>query len=426
MSVRILDAAVITRRDWDIVKVGDLAEVAARLNQSVDPVTSAGLPRGNALLLPLAAIATPWRLLAERAIEPNGYYLPDWELAVNEFARGRAGARALTVWGGAEGADPGTDHAIALLPVVSAWDAYRIPLPALVSADPYGTLGTPPIDRECTTEAITRLIAQARAAGARALILRNMSLGGPAMQAFTNVLAGDGVAPRILHAHVRASLDATRDGDELLRDALGPKRIKELRRQRSRLSEHGEVTFNVARTPQDVAVALEVFLALEASGWKARRGTAMRQDAGDAAFIRRAAPALAGNRQCEIVTLRAGDTAVAAAVVLRHLDRAFYFKLGIDEAFSRLSPGVQLTLDLTRHLCADPDINSADSTAAANHPMIDRIWRQRLAIGDVLIPLRPRDPAVALIHAVLATRQSLREVLRRGLHAFRNVREKFR
>jgi len=29
--------------------------------------------------------------------------------------------------------------------------------------------------------------------------------------------------------------------------------------------------------------------------------------------------------------------------------------------------------------------------------MINPIWRGRLAIGDVLIPLRPRDPVVSLI-----------------------------
>ena len=94
--------------------------------------------------------------------------------------------------------------------------------------------------------------------------------------------------------------------------------------------------------------------------------------------------------------MRAGDTPVAAAIVLRHQDRAFYFKLGVDERFAKFSPGVQLTLDLTRHLCADPAIALADSTADADHPMINPIWRGRLAIGDVLIPLRParsRGPA---------------------------------
>ena len=94
-------------------------------------------------------------------------------------------------------------------------------------------------------------------------------------------------------------------------------------------------------------------------------------------------------------------TPVAAGVVLRHQDRAFYFKLGVDERFAKFSPGVQLTLDLTRHLCADPAIASANSTASPDHPMINPIWRGRFAIGDVLIPLRRNDPVVSLIETAL-------------------------
>jgi CelD/BcsL family acetyltransferase involved in cellulose biosynthesis len=276
------------------------------------------------------------------------------------------------------------------------------------------------------TEAVAKLLQRARDAGARALVLRNMSLDGPAMQAFIVVLRRQGLAPRVLQSHARACLDATRDADELLRDALGAKKLKELRRLRNRLAEHGDVTFNVARTPADVTSELEVFLELEASGWKAKRGTALRQHEGDDAFIRRATAALAAHDQCEIVVLRAGTTPVAGAIVLRHQDRAFYFKIGIDERFAKLSPGVQLTLDLTRHLCADPAIRSADSTASAGHPMIDPIWRNRLSIGDVLIPLRPRDLQVQMIHAALATRLIFRESLRGGLHAFRKVLDRMR
>jgi hypothetical protein len=120
------------------------------------------------------------------------------------------------------------------------------------------------------------------------------------------------------------------------------------------------------------------------------------------------------------VSLRAGDTPVAAAIVLRHQDRAFYFKLGIDERFAKFSPGVQLTLDLTRHLCADPEIATADSTATADHPMINPIWRGRFAIGDVLIPLRRRDPVVALIHAALTLRRLAYESARGMVHLIRN------
>jgi hypothetical protein len=83
---------------------------------------------------------------------------------------------------------------------------------------------------------------------------------------------------------------------------------------------------------------------------------------------------------------------------------------------------VQLTLDLTRHLCADPAIATADSMASADHPMINPIWRGRFAIGDVLIPLRRNDPVVPLIHAALTLRRLVREVARRAVDVIRGRR----
>ncbi|MDH6260992.1 GNAT family N-acetyltransferase [Bradyrhizobium sp. BR13661] len=369
-------------------------------------------------LVPLTAIEPgQWRALAQRAVEPNGYYLPAWELAVSATARGRIGASALSVGAGS------STRLIGLMPVVSLWQAWKIPLPALVSAHPYGTLCSPLIDRDTSVEAATRLLQRAREAGAHALILRDVALDGAAMGSFSDALGRAGLKPRMLGSHVRASLDATQDGDRLLHDALGAKKLKELRRQRHRLEAHGAISFDVARKPEEIKSALETFLQLEASGWKGRRGTALVQDAGDATFIRRAVPALAETAQCEIVSLHAGATPVAAGIVLRHQDRAFFFKLGIDERFAKYSPGVQLTLDLTRHLCADPTIASADSTASADHPMINPIWRGRLAIGDVLIPLRRHDPVVALIHGALIARAHAREVARRAIHRFRKQRD---
>jgi hypothetical protein len=360
-----------------------------------------------------------WRALAERAIEPNGYYLPAWELAVNASARGRTGVRALSAWRDASLVPDEQTALTGLLPVVSLWRACKILLPALASASPYGTLCTPLLDRGLAEEAAKGLLNEARDIGAHALILRDVSLSGAAMKVFTQVLRRDGLRPIILHSHLRACLDARRDADEVLRDALSAKKLKELRRQRNRLAEHGAVRFEVARSPTDVSRAIEVFLALESSGWKGERGTALRQDEGDASFIRRATRGLAETGQCEITTMHAGDTPVAAAVVLRHQDRAFYFKLGIDERFAKFSPGVQLTLDLTRHLCADAVLVTADSTASAHHPMINPIWRGRLRIGDVMIPLRPRDPMVWMIHMAMKTQHWLRELVRRAVHRLR-------
>jgi CelD/BcsL family acetyltransferase involved in cellulose biosynthesis len=275
------------------------------------------------------------------------------------------------------------------------------------------------LDRDQAGAAATNLMQTARNAGAHALILRDVSLDGAAMKALTEALRQQGLQPRVLQSHLRACLDATRDPDALLHEALGGKKLKEVRRQRNRLADHGAVAFEVARSPDNLSAATEVFLALEASGWKGQRGTALIQSKGDAAFIRRATTTLGATGQCEIVTLRAGATPVASGVVLRHQDRAFFFKLGVDERFAKFSPGVQLTLELTKHLCDDPAIASADSTAGPDHPMINPIWRGRLAIGDVLIPLRRNDPLVSLIETALRGRHFARELARRGVHWLR-------
>jgi len=73
-----------------------------------------------------------------------------------------------------------TAHLTGLLPVISMWRGYKIPLPALLSADPYGTLCTPLLDRDAAEHAVARLMIQARKAGAHALILRDVSLDGAA------------------------------------------------------------------------------------------------------------------------------------------------------------------------------------------------------------------------------------------------------
>ncbi|MFL9499435.1 GNAT family N-acetyltransferase [Rhodopseudomonas palustris] len=346
-----------------------------------------------------------WCDLATRVIEPNGYYLPEWVIAANGDD---AVPRALT-------AQDSAGRLIGLLPVISCWRAFRLPLPALVSADPFRSLDTPLLDRDAADDAAAKMMAQARATGSRALVLRDVAREGEAMAAFTRVLATEGLSPRLINGWTRAGLDASRDGEALLRQDLDTKKLKNLRRLERRLGEHGEVRFTVAKTADEAARAFDIFLALEDSGWKGRRGSSLKRQPELASRLRSAAIALAPRGQCEVITLSAGATPVAAGVVLRHADRAYFFKLGIDESFARCSPGVLLTLALTRHLCADPDIRFADSTASAQHPMIDPIWRGRFAVGDLVLPLRKRDPLFAPIVATLSARDRLRHFAKRLL-----------
>ena len=198
-----------------------------------------------------------------------------------------------------------------------------------------------------------------------------------------------------------------RTGDAAVQ-ALGAKKVKELRRQRNRLADAGDVKFTVSGVGDDANTALDEFLKLEAAGWKGARGTALAAREGDAAFVREAVLGLVNAGVAEVATLSSGDSVVAAGVMLRHRRRGFFFKIAYDEAVAKTSPGVQLTLDLTRHMCADSNIDNVNSTAVSGHPMIDRVWRSRLAVCDLMLPTRAGRLPFASCAAAILTRNTLR------------------
>ncbi len=370
----------------------------------------------HASLIELTAVPLPaWRSLHARANEPNAYFNPSWALPVQRFARGRGDALALLSW------DPTkTDRLIGLLPVRWARQALSLPAPLLVGWNGYASLSVPTLDRDKPVAAANGLIDAARAAGACALFLPGAAIEGAAFSAMKQALSERGLSFDVMRSFKRAALDATQDADTLLRSALGAKKLKELRRQRNRLEDFGPLSIEIASTPSDVAAALERFLVLEQKGWKGLRGTGLGQHDGDTAFIREASAALAAEGLFEIISLTRNGTAIASGLVLRDQDRAYFFKIAMDEDEARMSPGVQLTLDLTRHLCTDATIRFADSSADGEHPMIDHIWRERIEIADVFIPLYPGAPKAAAIKALLRARYAAIECFR----TMRRIKEK--
>ena len=87
-------------------------------------------------------------------------------------------------------------------------------------------------------------------------------------------------------------------------------------------------------------------------------------------------------------------------------DTAWCWKIAYNEGFARSSPGVQLVCDLTESLLAEPAPLRVDSCAAAGHPMIDHVWRERLALSDRLIALRPSAMPFALACWIETLRRS--------------------
>ncbi len=358
-----------------------------------------------------------WSNLFTRAIEPNAFYSPEWALAVTRHVPGDDNIQALLAWD-----SPAKKKLIGFLPVTSSWRALKLPLPVLVTWHGYAPLSVPLLDKDRAVEAAQGLLEAAAAAGAQALLFSVLT-EGPAAEAFRTALAKKGREPRMLHREARALLDTKSDPETSLYDALGPKKLKELRRQRNRLADDGEVRFSVSVSPQQTEAAFEAFMKLEAAGWKGKRGTALGAQEGLSKFIREAVRKLAPQGKFEVATLTRGAEVIAAGLALRHGERAYFFKTAYDERLSKYSPGVQLTLELTKHYCADETLKSVDSTAAADHSMINHIWKGRLALSETLVPLRA-GPSASLFAFFVSGRRVLREAARRIVHRCRAIREK--
>ena len=359
-----------------------------------------------------------WLDLMGRALEPNVFLDPDFALpAAQHLGGGRAVALVL-IW--TDAARRPSDL-IGLHALVPRGGAARL-LAASWLHD-LSTLGAPLLDAARAEAALRALLAWAAGGlpGVPGLLFRALPEPGPTASALRAAAAAGGHAVALIDAQERAVLrrGAARAGLA----ALSPKSAKELRRQRRRLAERGTLTYASAREGRSLGEALEHFLALEASGWKGTAGTALLARPGETAFVRTASRLLGRRGLWRVDSLSAGGEPVAMALLLRARDTDFLWKIAYRESAARLSPGVQLALQITEAQLGDGAVALTDSCAVPRHPMIDRLWRDRLRVADIAVATRPG--ASRGFRAVLVAERGLRRLragLKRALAAWRAAR----
>lgn len=339
-----------------------------------------------------------WRDLASRALEPNVFYDPAFALPAAPVF-GDPGA--IAVWsksGRLIGLFPArVERRYGVMGTLTGW------------THPYAPFGAPLVDRDEADAAVIGLLDHAETKGTL-LMLPLIAAEGPFAAALSRILSRRGGAMERYGAHARALLAPDNARKTYLDRALSPKKLKELRRQRRRLLEHGLIKLATARDAATIVPALSDYLRLEEAGWKGRAGTATRRHNAILNFMHEAVAALAADGGARVDRLIQDERTLAATVTLRAGDTAWLWKIAYDERARRASPGVQLTLDVTEGILADPAIARADSCATADHPMIDHLWRERLALADLLIA-----PSAAAMRQFRIARHL--EMLRRALIA---------
>lgn len=271
----------------------------------------------------------------------------------------------------------------ALLPFVpnGAWTgmrrSHRVWLPPHFAVN-----GTPPVGGRALDEAVEALLAGMARAGAL-WRLPSFALDSPVGRALTAACARRGFAVEAVSVFERAVLHRRPGYDAYMRDHLGAGRRKGLRRQRRRLDERGRVSFARFTQGEGLRSAVEAFLALEAAGWKGRRGTALATRAPGRALTRALFGGAAGvAARADVLSL--DGRPIAASLALVAGGTAFLLKTAYDEEFRAFAPGILLEDAILRDFL---DGGFAEKLDSASLPgcLLDEMFADRERIADLVV-----------------------------------------
>jgi hypothetical protein len=359
-----------------------------------------------------------WDDLVRHAAEPNPFFEPHALLAALRHLSAD-GVCVVLIWAPSplRGKPPilaglvpvASSPRYAGLPVLGTWKHL------------YSYLGTPLVRAELAADVLVTLFGWLRNHTDAALFeWRTIRADGPFHHALTDTLNRLGFEGFRERCHTRALFLPEDTADAYLTRAIPGKKRKELRRQERRLAEIGTVRYDELSPDGDLEAWLDEFVALEDRGWKGEEGTALRRDpAALATFRDMARGAFACGRWMSLA-LRLDGRAIAMKCNLLSGRGSVAFKIAYDEAYARFSPGVLLELEHIRRLHLPGAPAWMDSGAAPDHPMIDRLWRDRLAIETLTVPTGrfPGELAVAAMPLVRWLSRAVRAAVQR-LHPAR-------
>ena len=348
------------------------------------------------------ALVPAWRSLAERPQWDNAFFQPGFALAAAKHIADSPVSIATVT---------DTDsQLVAVAPVVE--DRFgRLTEAVRIWSHSYGPLGTPLVREGGAKTALAELInGLAPRDSDRALIVPDLPLAGPAASVLMELAVEQKRPVARIEDGARAFIALAH---EVPGHTLARRRRKEMGRQLRRLGDRGGLTFSTASEPSNVRHGLAEFLALEAAGWKGRRGTALASTTATAQFARKAVFERAAAGAVRIDSLQLDGRPIAIVISFVEGLTMFTWKITHDERFAAYSPGAQLMFELPQRAFADGNIEMIDSCAQPNHPMIDRLWPGRMKVGTLAIGPRRAGALFRLAETAARAEHEARYAARR-------------
>ncbi|NQT93265.1 MAG: GNAT family N-acetyltransferase [Lentisphaerae bacterium] len=145
------------------------------------------------------------------------------------------------------------------------------------------------------------------------------------------------------------------------------KRRQHQRTAWNRASRAGTVTFETARTGEELERAFPEFLRIESSGWKGEKGSAIEHNTRVTGFYRGLAESFAKRDACEIHLMRLDGKAIATEFCLVVNDTCYTVKTGYDEEYRNLSPGMLMMEYIVKRCYEDLSLVTVNLVTAASY-----------------------------------------------------------
>ena len=285
-------------------------------------------------------IVEAWSHLAARALEPNPFFEPGFLLAAAQHLVAFRDVTVLLAWQGtAEGPQR------RLLGFVPVFPRHGFFLPdALIGlSDRRIASGVPLIDRQRAAAVIDTLLSprRQRLIDGQGLVLRAIDRDGPLAATLQEVAGGDR----------RVALSGT-----VLPAGGMPRTV---------ISAHAPdnpagVKLVEPRAQADLRDAVEIILALEASGARGRAGAATLHDTREVGFLRAMTRHLARGRQCRVGLLMREEIPLAGAVLIGRGAHSWLYLAVENEAEAHWQPLHALLAAMRRAMPARRIILPAD------------------------------------------------------------------
>jgi len=295
-----------------------------------------------------------WHELAARAAEPNPWFEPQ---LIRPIAQHLVSDLMLLAAFRAE-------ELVACLPLMRTrmhWK--RVGVPAWIVPHP---CGTPLVDGLHAEDALRAMVDCLTRRGPEILLSWNgIAADGVAMAALDRTVAvsrrqmmNEGSWPFLRRRAEPTYLDAVLVG----------KRRRNLQRSRRLLQDRLDEPVRLVDHAGEPGV-VDRFLALEASGYKGRGGTAILSDPHKPDYFRDVCAGFAAHGRLRILALEAGDTTLAMKCQMCAGDGVFELKVGFDERFATFSPGVLLEIDAVSWFHDGPYKWAVTNTLHAQSPL---------------------------------------------------------